>query len=1007
MTIGRDSLKNSNKTDFATYDTVAELEAAPASRFSDGAEILLRGIDVLGDIKAVSAVVESAAAGVKGFALTDGRFANIYSDVAISKWFGLDGASAADQKTQWQDFINSSAKEKKLLPGTYFIGGISTTANNCEIHGKNATVKAHSSLTSTTPMWTQTGDNVTIHDLKFDGNTSNITGTGSLLGVGRLTITGTNVLIEFCDFTNFKGTAIYATGLIKNLKVFNNTFTTLGSASSQGRCLYVDLLTTGSEDIQFSHNRAFDTSGVNIKASGILIEHITVTYNKLQRRGSILVQAPKCTVSYNEIDPEHQPHDPNFPSLTLPITVETGAGAIIHGNKIQGFLQVGIECVGSLERDYEVGDNPLPSYFQASGTLLNAKMYRIETFVEGDDFSNIASVNATASVFTATGITPTTWSNGSSLVNMTDGGTQTSGSLIVGKVYRVKSFGAGDNFNNVALNINVSGSSFLTTGTTPTTWANASVLIPVSDLVHEPSSIMGNVLRNNATSAQITAVGVSTWGIQCGTSTNNLFGTVISGNSLESCGISIYGDRAAINPAVDDLFNRMILITGNYISDHIAHTDGVIRIEESKNVTVSGNKINKRSPNGVGNSAFAINVLASHDTTITDNDFYNVLFAAKEPVISTVKTALNEFPNGLYVTNNRIFNTPTQLYRGAIGQEVTTGLKAGRLLAFNNMSPKSTGLNNDIILDSQGWDTFTIGGTIADKNAFITLDGTVSDSKLQARTRFSALNRDFALGQIDELIIGKPWLIQLSIHFADELSAGTNNISRIIFGKSASNLGMGVNKYNLSPATFTNYNVTNPSGTTFRYTYGGTGADPYITSDTVPVGASVVFGSTNFAAGNQGTFTVTGSGANFIEVDNASGVVEAGIQSGVIGSIYVALVYHTFGIELRGSELYGFYSNGTTVTYTPLLYLIPSNNSTRTDVAIQSSGGGSAALLFGVSFEATSTPFFQEAIYNIGSFVSNGTGGIPMGPTCYLEYNGTGAGGKFNVGSIRITDMGM
>jgi hypothetical protein len=55
-----------------------------------------------------------------------------------------------------------------------------------------------------------------------------------------------------------------------------------------------------------------------------------------------------------------------------------------------------------------------------SGTLLAGQEYTIDTFVAGDDFSNIATVvsgtiNTTGCIFVATGTTPTTWTNSSSL----------------------------------------------------------------------------------------------------------------------------------------------------------------------------------------------------------------------------------------------------------------------------------------------------------------------------------------------------------------------------------------------------------------------------------------------------------------------------------------------------------------------------------------------------------------------------------------------------------------
>jgi hypothetical protein len=84
------------------------------------------------------------------------------------------------------------------------------------------------------------------------------------------------------------------------------------------------------------------------------------------------------------------------------------------------------------------------------------------------------------------------------------------------------------------------------------------------------------------------------------------------------------------------------------------------------------------------------------------------------------------------------------------------------------------------------------------------------------------------------------------------------------------------------------YIITNPVGTTFRYTYNATGTNPNITALTHPVGAIVVVcdvesgSTTRMDNDNTGYFVVTGSGANYFEVTNASGFAETNtMQTGV------------------------------------------------------------------------------------------------------------------------------
>jgi hypothetical protein len=84
----------------------------------------------------------------------------------------------------------------------------------------------------------------------------------------------------------------------------------------------------------------------------------------------------------------------------------------------------------------------------------------------------------------------------------------------------------------------------------------------------------------------------------------------------------------------------------------------------------------------------------------------------------------------------------------------------------------------------------------------------------------------------------------------------------------------------------TQYDITNPGGTTFRYTYDGTGTDP-MTAQKVFVGKTVQINGANFSSGNNGTFTITGTGSNYFEVTNASGVVESNKTLGSSGYINI------------------------------------------------------------------------------------------------------------------------
>lgn len=59
------------------------------------------------------------------------------------------------------------------------------------------------------------------------------------------------------------------------------------------------------------------------------------------------------------------------------------------------------------------------------------------------------------------------------------GATATSGTLTVGQRYRITTFVAGDDFTNVGAGSNATGVEFVATGTTPTTWTNSSTLTDI------------------------------------------------------------------------------------------------------------------------------------------------------------------------------------------------------------------------------------------------------------------------------------------------------------------------------------------------------------------------------------------------------------------------------------------------------------------------------------------------------------------------------------------------
>ena len=110
--------------------------------------------------------------------------------------------------------------------------------------------------------------------------------------------------------------------------------------------------------------------------------------------------------------------------------------------------------------------------------------------------------------------------------------------------------------------------------------------------------------------------------------------------------------------------------------------------------------------------------------------------------------------------------------------------------------------------------------------------------------------------------------------------------------------------YKIGSST-TRFDITNPSGTTFRYTWDGTGTDPGITALTIPIGASIAIDAQNFNAANNIPGVATGSGNNYFEMTNAAGVAESDKTIGT-GYIQVSGGGYGSGYDAQKSDSANF-----------------------------------------------------------------------------------------------------
>jgi len=143
--------------------------------------------------------------------------------------------------------------------------------------------------------------------------------------------------------------------------------------------------------------------------------------------------------------------------------------------------------------------------------------------------------------------------------------------------------------------------------------------------------------------------------------------------------------------------------------------------------------------------------------------------------------------------------------------------------------------------------------------------------------------------------------------------------------------------------TTTVWTITNPVGTTFKYAY-VSGTNPNIVGSSAPLGTTVIITATGFNVNNRGTFTITGIGAGYFEVTNASGVAEASktVTGGGISYDY----------NYNNGTGWNILVNGTTYNYL---------------------GGALTTTLTGVSPSPAAEPAQSIVMQKVDTFANSGT----------------------------------
>ncbi len=168
---------------------------------------------------------------------------------------------------------------------------------------------------------------------------------------------------------------------------------------------------------------------------------------------------------------------------------------------------------------------------------------------------------------------------------------QTSGTLTIGKAYRITTFVAGDDFTNAGAASNASGVEFVATGTTPTTWTNSSSLDNIGAVAEYDGSTMsagtwhdksGNGLDGAVTGASLEntykALPFET-GAFAETAANTL---TVSGFTTWDFGAvdTINFDGAVALTAAGNA-NQLYLATDGSVGFGVSSTDGQFHVEET------------------------------------------------------------------------------------------------------------------------------------------------------------------------------------------------------------------------------------------------------------------------------------------------------------------------------------------------------------------------------------------------------------------------------------------
>jgi hypothetical protein len=179
-----------------------------------------------------------------------------------------------------------------------------------------------------------------------------------------------------------------------NTYISSDDFTNVGAASN---ATGVEFIATGTTPTTWTNSSVLNQIGCICEYKGENVS--SIIWYEQQNSNNATVSGPTVT----------------NPSVTQAQT--TTELAFKPEAKLNGVQYVEKGAIYSFD-DWDGAEILQGSASLTSGTLTSGNMYKIKTFVAGDDFSNIGGTNVSGTKFIATGTTPTTWTNSSVLYDV-------------------------------------------------------------------------------------------------------------------------------------------------------------------------------------------------------------------------------------------------------------------------------------------------------------------------------------------------------------------------------------------------------------------------------------------------------------------------------------------------------------------------------------------------------------------------------------------------------------